>query len=254
MTMEASTRHAKVAVVVGAGAGIGRASAHALTQHGYHVIAADLDLAAAHETVRLAGPSGDARAVDARDRHALEALADEAEMIGPIDLWVNSAGIGALARLGDITPELYDRVRQVNMDGTLWGCAAAARRMAPRRSGCIINISSNAADQPFPGLSVYAMTKAAVNMLTRSLAVELGPDGIRVNGIAPGFILTPMTAPATLSLQEREALIARNAARSPLARVGEPDDIAAAVVYLASDAARFITGQTLRVNGGVAMP
>lgn len=244
---------AAVAVIVGAGAGIGQGAAIALAEAGYRVVAADIDLAAAQETVRRIGvaghPAAHAHAVDARDRDSLERLADAAEAIGPIDLWVNSAGIGATAPLCDITPELYEKVRRVNMDGTLWGCAAAARRMIPRQRGSIINISSNAADQPIPTLSVYAMTKAAVNMLTRSLALELGRDGI-----APGFILTPMTAPASLTAQEREALIERNAARSPLHRVGEPQDIAAAILYLASDAARFVTGQTLRVNGGVAMP
>ncbi|CAN5238455.1 SDR family oxidoreductase [soil metagenome] len=248
------TEHARLAVIVGAGAGIGQGAAVALAEAGYRVVCADIDLAAAEETVRLIGASGHAFAVDARDRDATEALADEAEAIGPIDLWINSAGIGAVAPLCDITPELYDKVRRVNMDGTLWGCAAAARRMIPRKQGSIINISSNAADQPIATLSVYAMTKAAVNMLTRSLALELGRDGIRVNGIAPGFIVTPMTVSASLSPEEREALIERNASRSPLHRVGQPQDIAAAVLYLASDAARFVTGQTLRVNGGVSMP
>jgi 3-oxoacyl-[acyl-carrier protein] reductase len=245
----------KLAVVVGAGAGIGQGAALALAQAGYRVVAADIDLAAARETVHMiGGQHGHAIAVDAREREALEALAEAAEAIGPIDLWINSAGIGAMAPLCDVTPDMYERVRRINMDGTFWGCAAAARRMIPRKRGSIINISSNAADQAIPGLSIYAMTKAAVNMLTRSLAMELGREGIRVNGIAPGFIITPMTAPATLTAEERAALIERNAARSPLRRVGEPEDIAAAILYLASDAARFVTGQTLRVNGGVAMP
>lgn len=214
----------------------------------------DIDAIAASETIRLTGNKGEALHVDVRDRDAVEHMADAAEAISPIELWVNSAGIGALTPLCNITPEIYDKVRQVNMDGVLWGCAAAARRMAPRKRGSIINISSNAGDQPIPNLSVYAMTKAAVNMLTRALAMELGRDGIRVNCVAPGFIITPMTAPASLSDEERAALIEANAARSPLHRVGEPEDVAAAVLYLASDAARFVTGQILRVNGGTAMP
>lgn len=245
---------AKLAVVVGAGNGIGRAIAAALARVGHRVIAADIDHEAAEATALYIDAVDAAFTVDVRNRDAVEALALAADAIAPIALWVNCAGVGAASALGDITPEFYERVRQVNMDGTLWGCAAAARRMSPRKRGSIINISSNAADQPMPTLSVYAMTKAAVNMLTRSLAVELGRDGIRVNAIAPGFILTPMTAPDTLTPTKREALIARNAARSPLGMVGEPEDIAAVVLYLASDAARFVTGQILRVNGGVAMP
>lgn len=247
-------KDAELAVVVGAGTGIGRAIAVALAQAGHRVLATDIDHAAAEETARHIDAVDGARAIDVRDRSAVEALAQAADAIAPIGLWVNCAGVAAASAIGDVTPELYERIRQVNMDGTFWGCAAAARRMRPRKRGCIINISSNAADQPMPTLSIYAMTKAAVNMLTRSLATELGPDGIRVNAIAPGFTLTPMTAPDSLSPEEREELIARNSARSPLGMVGEPEDIAAAALYLASDAARLVTGQILRVNGGTSMP
>lgn len=115
----------------------------------------------------------------------------------------------------------------------------------------IANISWNAADEPIAGLSLYAMSKAVVNMLTRTLAKELGPHGIRVNAVAPGFTVTPMTL---AEKPDTEALIARNAARSPLGLVGTPEDIAAAILYLVSDDSRFVTGQILRVNGGVTVP
>ncbi|MBB6190441.1 3-oxoacyl-[acyl-carrier protein] reductase [Sphingobium wenxiniae] len=244
----------KLAVITGAGSGIGREVALFFAAAGAQVVASDIDGNAARETAALVGAAGHAVPADVSDRLSIERLADAAEAIAPIALWVNVAGVGAAASLCDVTPDLYDRVTRINMDGVFWGCAAAARRMIPRKGGAIINISSNAADQPIPTLSVYAMTKAAVNMLTRSLAAELGPHGIRVNGVAPGFTLTGMTAPDRLTDEERAALIARNAARSPLGAVGEPCDIAQAVLYLASDAGRFVTGQTLRVNGGVAMP
>lgn len=112
-------------------------------------------------------------------------------------------------------------------------------------------MSSNAEDEPIGGLALHAMSKAAVNMLTRTLATELGPSGIRVNAVAPGFTVTAMTVKDDASA---DALIARNRARSPLGMVGTPEDIAEAILYLVSDASRFVTGQILRVNGGVTMP
>ena len=123
--------------------------------------------------------------------------------------------------------------------------------MIPRRSGAIVYVSSNAADEPIAGLSLYAMSKAGVNMITRTLAKEWGSHHIRVNAVAPGFTLTGMTAPDGA---DAGSLIALNAARSPLGRVGAPEDIAFAILYLASDASRFITGQIVRVNGGTSMP
>lgn len=242
-----------VAVVTGGGSGIGRGVALTLAQAGYAVAIADLNEAAAREVAALAGPSARAIVADTAERDAVEALADAAEAMGPIAVWVNCAGTAGLAPIVEITPEFYERIRRINQDGLFWGCAAAARRMIPRGRGVIVNISSNAADQPMPQLSVYAMTKAAANMLTRSLAMELGPHGIRVNCVAPGFIATPMTM-AAHSPEERERILAANALRSPMGLTGTPEDIAGAVRYLVSDEARFVTGQTLRVNGGVSMP
>lgn len=242
-----------VAVVTGAGSGIGREIALTLAREGYGVVAADLDERAACEVADLAGPGAHAVRVDAGERDSIEALADAAEAVGPITVWVNAAGVAGMADIREITPEFYERIRRVNMDGLFWGCAAAARKMTPRGKGSIVNISSNAADQPIPRLSVYAMTKAAANMLTRSLAIELGRDGIRVNCVAPGFIATPMTT-GRLDPDQRETVLAQNAARSPLGLVGAPADIAGAVRYLVSDEARFITGHIMRVNGGASMP
>jgi 3-oxoacyl-[acyl-carrier protein] reductase len=244
----------RLAVVTGAGSGIGRDVVRLYAEAGARVVATDINAAALAETADAIGKAVQPIVADLTDPSAVEGLADAAEAIAPIDIWANVAGIGAARPINEIDPPFYDRVTAINQHALFWACAAAARRMIPHKRGVILNVSSNAADQPMHTLSVYAMTKAAANMLTRSLAAELGPHGIRVNAVAPGFTVTAMTAPDTMDEGEREALLARNAARSPLDMVGRPDDIAHALLYLASDAARFVTGQILRVNGGVSMP
>lgn len=244
----------RLAVVTGAGSGIGRDVARLYAQAGARIVATDVDGSALAETAEALGSAVTPVVADLTDPGAIEVLADTAQAIAPIGIWANVAGIGAAMPIEQIDAEFYRRVTAINQDALFWCCAAAARRMIPQGRGVILNVSSNAADQPIPTLSVYAMTKAAANMLTRSLAAELGPHRIRVNAVAPGFTVTAMTAPGALDDSERAALLARNAARSPLGAVGHPDDIAHALLYLASDAARFVTGQILRVNGGVSMP
>lgn len=247
----------RLAVVTGAASGIGREAAIIFARAGARLVAADLDverLAPTVAAIEAEGSSAIAIAANVADRDAVYALADQAAAIAPIDIWANVAGTSAFCPVVDTEKPLYDRVLGINLEGSYWGCAAAGKHMIPQGRGSIINISSNAADQPMAGLSLYAMTKAALNMLTRTLATELGPHGIRVNGVAPGFTVTAMTAPDAITGKAREELIARNAARSPMGTVGDPIDIALAMLYLASDASRFMTGQTLRVNGGITMP
>ncbi|ODP38459.1 SDR family NAD(P)-dependent oxidoreductase [Sphingomonas turrisvirgatae] len=244
----------RLAVITGAASGIGRGTAIRLAREGARVVLADiaeLGLAETAALVREAGGEAHCRVADCADPPQIDALADFAAGLAPLEIWCNIAGVAAACPAVDIRPALYDRILDLNLGGTFWACTAAARQMIPQGRGVIVNISSNAADEPIAGLSLYAMSKAAVNMLTRTLAKELGPHGIRVNAIAPGFTVTTMTVAESL---DADALIARNAARSPLGMVGSPEDIAAAIVYLASDDSRFVTGQILRVNGGVTMP
>jgi 3-oxoacyl-[acyl-carrier protein] reductase len=132
--------------------------------------------------------------------------------------------------------------------------------MRAHGGGSIVNVSSAGADRPNPGGSVYALTKAGVSMLTRTAALELGPSGIRVNAIAPGWIDTPMTREGfrtpdgQIDVAQREAMMRRSTDASPLGMTGEPHDVALAMLYLAADASRFMTGQVLRPNGGAVMP
>lgn len=243
-----------VIVVTGAGSGIGRATAQMLARAGAALVLGDLDGEAAEATaglVRQENRTVIAVETDCRSPEALDRLTDRAELLGPLRGWCNVAGVVAHAPVIETRMADYARVLDINQGGTFWGSAAAAKRMVAHGRGAIVNVSSNAADEPLSGLSLYAMSKAAVNMLTRTLALELGPSGIRVNAVAPGFTVTEMT---TRNSADVDGLVARNAARSPLGRVGKPEDIAFAILYLLSDASRFVTGQILRVNGGVTMP
>jgi 3-oxoacyl-[acyl-carrier protein] reductase len=260
----AFTLDGRSAVITGAASGIGRQTAVTLAQAGAHVVLADIDeagLAATRSAVEAFDGQVSTRRVDVTDRDAVEALADFAvEAAGRIDVWANIAGVILAVPIVDARADQLDRLFDVNVKGTYWGCAAAARRMTAQGSGSIVNISSAGADFPAPGLSIYAMTKSAVSMLTRTLAHEVGPFGVRANAIAPGFIDTPMIAyrystPDGGVDQAKKAAILEDRARgSVLGITGEASDIAYAILYLASDAARFVTGQVLRPNGGVAMP
>lgn len=252
-------------VVTGAATGIGRETARVFAQAGAGVVLADVNaegLAEAAALVEAAGGKAVTRRVDVADRAAVEAVADAAvDAFGRLDAWVNVAGVLLNAAVLETTEAELDRVVAVNQKGVFWGCAAAGRVMkAAGRGGAIVNVSSSGADTSPPGVSVYAMTKAAVNALTRSAAREFGAFGVRVNSIGPGWIETPMVSyrfrdqAGNFDAQKREAAVGMFAKASPLGLTGVPRDIALCALYLASDASRFMTGQVLRPNGGAVMP
>ena len=251
------------AVVTGAGSGIGRACAIVLAQAGARVIAADIHEDGLAETAGLveqAGGKALTRHTDVAQRAEIDGLAAEAQRaLGRIDIWVNCAGIMVKAPLLDTTEELFDRGVGVNLKGVYFGCIAAGKAMKETGGGSIINISSGGGDNAVPGMSIYCLTKAAVNMVTRNVAKELGPFGIRANTIAPGWIDTPMVshgfrdASGDIDPELRDEVIRQRREGSPLGLTGEPEDIALTALYLASDAARFTTGQILRPNGGISM-
>ncbi|MCI3271965.1 SDR family NAD(P)-dependent oxidoreductase [Streptomyces cylindrosporus] len=253
MTVQAYDLTGRTAFVTGAAGGIGRASAVLLAQAGATVHCADRDAQGLHETATLikdAGGTARTHHLDVTDREQLrQAVASCARL----DVMAAIAGIMHSSPVLETRDEDLDRVLDVNFKGVLYACQEAARAMlAGSVRGSIVTMASGAIDTGRPGLLCYGVAKAAVVQLTKTLASEVGRHGIRVNAVAPGWTRTPMTNHHEAEEQARtEALMAR---MSPLGRVGEPEDVAHAVLYLASDASAFTTGQILRPNGGVAMP
>jgi 3-oxoacyl-[acyl-carrier protein] reductase len=253
----------RVAVVCGGARGIGRGAAELFAHAGAKIVIADLDQTALKEAsaaVDAIVPGTLAVPTDVSLKAEVDALAAQVvEAHGRIDVWANVAGILRYGPIVETTEEDLDRIIAINLKGVYWGSAAAARVMMPAGRGSIINIASAGGEMPAPGISGYALTKAAVLMFTRTLAAEVGPSGVRANSVAPGFVETPMTAvhftneDGTIDPDRRRGILDARAGQTPLRLTGEPEDIAYAMLYLATDASRFMTGQTLRPNGGVYM-
>ncbi|MEV0643158.1 SDR family NAD(P)-dependent oxidoreductase [Streptomyces sp. NPDC050619] len=243
----------RTAFVTGAAGGIGRASAVLLAAAGATVHCADLDAAGLDETataIKDAGGIAHTHRLDVTDRGQLhQAVASCARL----DVMAAIAGIMHSSPVLETRDDDLDRVLSVNFKGVLYACQEAARLMlAQHIRGSIVTMASGAVDTGGPGLLCYGAAKAAVVQLTKTLATEVGRHGIRVNAVAPGWIRTPMTDRHDAEAQAHTE--SRMARMSPLGRVGEPEDVAHAVLYLASGASAFTTGQILRPNGGVAMP
>jgi 3-oxoacyl-[acyl-carrier protein] reductase len=254
----------RTAVVTGAGSGIGRATARVLAGAGAAVMCADVAAGAVEETAKGivdGGGRASARVADVTRKDDVDALvADAVDQFGRLDVMCNNAGIMHNAAVVDITEEDLDRVFAVNLKGVLFGCQAAVPVMVEQGSGSIVNLASAAIDVPSATIGVYSMAKAAVAQLTRVLATEVAPHGVRVNAVAPGFVVTGITsrhftnADGSVDEERKEGMLGRVRKITPLGIVGEPEDIAWAIHYLASDASRFMTGQIVRPNGGAAMP
>jgi 3-oxoacyl-[acyl-carrier protein] reductase len=255
IVMEMLQLQGRVALVTGASRGIGRATALRLAEQGAAVgVNYRSHADAAHdvvEQIRQLGGCAVALQADVADPAAVEKMAAAAQAeLGPVDILVNNAGLLFRGDLLSYENKEFDQMWQVNVKGILHVTAAVAPSMIERKYGRIINLSSIAAlGTSFSGTTLYAATKAAVLILTKRFALELGPSGITVNAVLPGLTVTDMVS-AGMDAGQIEQMKQNAASKSMLARAGEPVDIANVITFLASEESGFMTGQLLSVDGG----
>lgn len=242
------TQQAKTAIVTGGGSGIGLAIAERFVKGGYTAIIVGRDKDKLEKARARLGENCISLSADLSDLNTIPGLVAEViRQTGRIDVLVNNAGINHKKDFIEVTDEEFQRVITTNLCSVFTLSREVTRHMLQQKSGAIINISSMAAQYGLPRVIAYSASKTAIDGLTRAMAVELSPRGIRVNAIAPGFIVTPMTDTALNADPERKEKVL---GRTPMGYMGEPLDIAEAAWYLASDAAKYITGVVLPVDGG----
>jgi glucose 1-dehydrogenase len=241
----------KVVLVAGAGGGIGGAGAEGLGREGAAVVCVDVDSAAAEATaarIRSAGGRATALELDVRDRSAVDAVvAAVVRESGRLDVLLDCVGVSHSGAFLDLDPGEWERVIAVNLTGMFHLGQAAARQMVRQGGGgSIINVTSQLAEVARPDRAAYVASKGGGRSLTHAMALELAPHGIRVNAIAPGPTLTGLTRASYSDPEKRRATIAQ----IPLGRLGEPEDLVGAILYLASDESRWTTGSAITVDGG----
>lgn len=237
----------KRALVVGAGSGIGAAAAEGLAAFGAEVVCADVRPEPAEETVRkieVDGGRAKALQIDLTDESSVSSAFGN--LGDTLDILVSTPAVNVRKPLLDYTADEFDKVVTLNLKGNFFAMQAAGRIMAAQGSGSIVLFSSIRSQTVEPGQGVYAATKAGTLQMVRALAAELGPSGVRVNAIAPGVVETPLTEPIKANKEWYDAY----ATKSALGRWAQPSEMVGAVVYLVSDAASFVTGSLLFVDGG----
>ncbi|HEX3688259.1 MAG TPA: SDR family oxidoreductase [Solirubrobacteraceae bacterium] len=238
----------RVALVIGAGRGLGRASALELAQAGARVMFVSRTAAELQEAVAEAGEGAVARVADATDEAQVAAVIDEAAALGELSVLVTAAGTNHPGPARDYPLDQWDRLFDVNVRATFVACRAFGDRLLSEgRPASIVTLSSQMGTVGYPGRVAYCATKHAVDGITRALAVEWAREGIRVNAVAPTFVLTPLTQGYFKDPAFREEILER---RLPTGRLAELEDVARAVRYLACDASQNVTGHILRVDGG----
>ncbi len=237
----------RVAVVIGAGSGIGQAAAKGLAAHGAFVVCADAKIELAQTTAGEIGANAEARVADVTDSESVRNLFQSVKSErGRVDVAVVTPAINVRKPILDYADEEFDRVIEVSLKGTFRVLREAGRVMAEQGSGSVIAFSSIRSLVVEPGQGIYAATKSGIVQMVRALAAELGPRGVRVNAIAPGVVDTPLTRP----IKDRPDWYQAYAAKSAFNRWARADELAGPVVYLASDASSYVTGSVLFVDGG----
>lgn len=238
----------QVAIVTGGGSGLGFAIAQKFVEHNITTIIAGRDKNKLEAAKEQLGDLCFAMPCDVSDLKSIPVfVADVLTRFGRIDILVNNAGINLKKEFTEVTNEEFQNIITTNVTAVFAMSREVVKYMLEKKSGCIINISSMAAQYGLPKVIAYSASKTAIDGMTRAMAVELSPNGIRVNAIAPGFIYSAMTEKALNSDPERKAKVF---GRTPMGIMGQPEDIGNAALYLASDAAKYVTGVVLPVDGG----
>ncbi len=245
----------KAAVITGAAQGIGRACAEALANAGARVVLADIDGGEGRALAKAIGDAAIFVHTDMRDLVSVQAMAEQAQAaFGGVDILVNNAAVALNGVVDEIDEARWSRVIDLNLTGVWRGMKACVPMMRARGGGSVINMSSVQGLRGFAGWPAYAAAKGAINALTVQTSVDLAPAGIRVNAVAPGTILTPMNERIFADLPDGGAKLKDQWNKAhPIGRFGQPKEVAEAVTFLASDRSAFITGEILRVDGGLAI-
>ena len=245
----------KIAVVTGAGSGIGEATARLMAREGAIVVLADRAAPAAEAVARdiaAQGGTAEAREVDVGDAAAMRQMIEAvAQRHGRLDVLVNNAGYGIAANVVDTDEDDWARLMRVNVDGVFHGCKYAIPIMRRQGGGAIVNTASAGALVGLRERAAYCASKGAVAALTRAMALDHATEGIRINCVAPGTIESPYFREINARSADPEASRATRAPRQPMNRLGSPEEVARAIVFLASDDASFATGSTLVLDGGL---
>jgi 2-hydroxycyclohexanecarboxyl-CoA dehydrogenase len=247
----------KVAIVTGGGSGIGRAIALRLSENGARVVVVDRNVEYAQNTAALVkekGPDVMVTQTDVTDYNQVKEMVQKTvDVFGTVDILVNNAGWDKFAPFLDTTPEFWDAIVRLNLMGAVYCTREVLSHMVPKKSGVVVNITSDAGRTGFRGEVIYSAAKGGVIAFTKALAKEMGPYGIRLNSVAPGPIETPMLKIGLEKNQyvKKEMMMLKD--QTPFNRFGKPEEVADLVLFLASDDSAFITGQVISINGGLIM-